>query len=993
MALVALLMSGIGAAATLPLGRLPDVSVPRVVVESRMPGLPAAEIRSIIAIPLEDALASVKGLARSSSVSRDGQVITTLDFGWGEDPSKAAGRVRESIDAVYGSLPEGAEKPIVLPCEPGAEALIVASIRPLDGDMAYARRLAEYEGRARLRRVVGASVVVVTGGREKEAVVSVDMERAAAIGLTVADLARALAAECVDIPAGSIREGELELVAVAKGRASSVSGLAEIVAAGPSGPFRISALADVVERDARRKSVFVADGEECVALEFYHRKGVDPVSTANAARRVIEGMAEEFGRDAEIRIVRDSSIAIASSIRGLAIAGSIGAVAAAAALFLLLHDPKAGVLVASSIPLSVAATLGTLKVLGRSLNGMSLGGVSLAIGMISDNAVIVLDALSSRFSSGSRRPTAGQIADAAMTTLQGTFGSMSTTAVVFVPVVFLPGPIGGLFGDLAVSIIIANVSGWLIATLALPAAYRVAWSAASRPPAEPFEAGYRRALTFAMRRPRLVIAAALAAAVAGTAMVASKDISFMPDDAAEELVVVAMFPAGTGLEAIVDAAKSLSAALSAVSGVSCAYGQAGSEDDDAIKRIDPDYSASTLTVRCRALASANTERLGSELLDAARGTLSADVVVAVEIPADPAAIVLGLEKGARIAAKGDSPEEARAVADSIEASLFEAARGALDFVVRCPAGAKARIRMTPDREASASLGVTLMDATRGVRAATEGVVVASLEFGGRELPIRVVADGSGSAIDPRSVPVAVSSGTTVPASAIARFTRTEDDATLARMDRSDIVYLEAKALAGAERRLAAATKAVLSRSPDASMSGESAFRTYGASMAGAMLMVLVLLYLVLGAQFESFSLPVVIMATIPLAMAGAGPALAVAGIGLDSGSVMGLVVLFGIVVNNAILLYEASSAKRAIGLGPATAAYAGAIERSRPVLATTLTTVVALLPLCLSSNGSAQRSMSVAMTGGLVASTALTLFVSPIAFAARGRPKAAGARL
>ncbi len=991
MAIVAVLMSGIAAAGRLPLGRMPDVAVPRVVVESRMPGLPAEEIRSVIAVPLEDALASVRGLTGSASVSRDGRVVTTLDFAWGEDPTRAAGRVREAIDAVYGSLPEGAEKPVVLPFDADAEALLVVSIRPLDGDMAYARRLAEYEGRARLRRVVGSGGVVVAGGREREAAVSVDMERAAAVGLTVAAIARVVAAECVDIPAGSIREGELELVAVAKGQASSVPGLADIVAAGPSGPFRISALADVAERDAPRKSVFVADGEECVALELYRRKGADPVSTARAARAAVAAMAEEFRGSVEIRVVKDSSVAISSSIRGLAIAGAIGAAAAAGALFLMLRDLRAGALVAASIPLSVAATLGALSALGRSLNGMSLGGISLAIGMISDNAVIVVDALSSRCA-GSERPSASRVADVTMTAFSGTFGSMSTTAVVFVPVIFLPGPIGGLFGDLAVSIVIANVAGWLIAVFALPAAFRVAWSPASGRPDRRRGSSYRRALSFAMRRPRLVLAAASAAALAGGLLVAGREVSFMPDDAVEELAVVASFPEGLCLDAVAGYARKLSAVLSSVSGIACAYGQAGAEDDDAIKRMDPDYSVSTLTVHCPTLASAATDRLVADTLEAAKGALGADVVVTVEIPADPAAVMLGLENGSRIAAKGDSPEKAKAVADTIEARLSAQDPDALDFVARSPAGAKARIRMAPDREASAALGVTLADATRGVRAATEGVVVAALGTGGRELPIRVVGGATGDVMDPGRVPVSVSSGTTVPASAIARFTRASGDSTLARLDRSDIVYLEPRARPGAERRLDAAVEAVLSRSPDASMVGESAFRTYGAAMRGAMLMVLVLLYLTLGAQFESPSLPLVIMATIPLAMAGAGPALVVAGIGLDSGSVLGLVVLFGVVVNNAILLYEASSLKRADGLGPGAAAYSGAVERARPVLATTLTTVAALLPLCLSGGGSAQRSMSVAMTGGLVASTALTMFVSPVLFAALGRPEAHGAR-
>jgi len=150
---------------------------------------------------------------------------------------------------------------------------------------------------------------------------------------------------------------------------------------------------------------------------------------------------------------------------------------------------------------------------------------------------------------------------------------------------------------------------------------------------------------------------------------------------------------------------------------------------------------------------------------------------------------------------------------------------------------------------------------------------------------------------------------------------------------------------------------------------------------GSVILVVVLLYLTLGAQFESFRLPPLIMATIPLAMAGVGPALALTGLGLDSGSVLGLVVLFGVVVNNAILLYETTSARRTAGLGAAQAAYAGASERVRSIIATTVTTMVALLPVCIMSRDATGRSMSIAMFGGVAASAALTLFVLPIVFA------------
>lgn len=987
MLLVSTLLAGGLAAARLPRGRLPEISVPRIVVEAAMPGLPASEVRSLLAVPLEDALASAKGLVRSSSISRDGRTVIVLDFKWGEDVSRASGRVREIIDAAYATLPEGAAKPSVLQYDPGVEPLIVATLKPRNGDLVSARRLAEYEARSRLGRVEGVGSVVVSGGCTREAAVAVDMRRAAARGLTVYDVATVIASECADAPAGSLREGTVELVAVTRGQASCADELADIVAPWPSGAFRISDLAAVSERNAPRKSVFVSGGEECVALELYRRPGADPVATARLAREALARLAVEFSREAEIETIRDSSLPVAASIRDLAIAGVFSAAIVALTLFVVLGDSRAGTLVASSLPVAAAAVFCVLHALGRSLNGMSLGGLGLAIGMVSDNAVVVLDALSSRFSSRNERPGVDETAEAVTTVLSGTFGSMITTAVVFIPVFFLPGAIGGLFGDLAISIIAANVAGWFVAVLALPAAYRATWSPRPSRRAVKLEPAYRRALALAFRRPVAVIVLAGLAALSGGFIVATRPVAFMPADAAETLIVSVLFPAGTDPDGMVDGARALSSALSSVPGVQEAYGGAGAENEDGGRRSDPAYTEEMLGIVCQLEPRADAGAAMKALLQAAATALPG-LDATIRAPSDPAARMLGLDGGTVVAVRGNTIEEADARADQFEARLRREAGGAMTSMKRSPSGTKPRVLMSPRREAAATLGISAADAALVVRAATEGVKAARLDDGGRETDVMVFAsgaggaDGAGSMVEAARVLVSAGDSAPVPASAVACFSRTDADAAVARLDRADVVYLEPESAPGSSRGLAAAVARTLATSPGAVRSDESAFRIYGGAMASTMVLVLVLLYLTLGAQFESFVLPVLIMATIPLSLAGVGPALLLTGTGLDSGSILGLVVLFGVVVNNAIFLYEASAARRTAGAGAEVSAYAGASDRVRPVLATSLTTIVALLPLCLSPAGAAQRSMSIAMLGGMLASTALTLFVAPVTFAA-----------
>jgi len=987
MALLAILLAGSMAATELPLSRLPDISVPRIIVEALMPGLPASEIRSMLALPLEDALASAKGLQRSSSISRDGRAVIVLDFAWGEDILRAAGRVREILDSSYPSLPDGALKPGVLLVNPDLEPLLVVTMTPRKGDIAFTRRLAEREAKARFRRVEGAGSVNILGGFERESVVVVDMRRAAARGLTVYDLARAISAESADTPAGSLREGTVEYVALAHGSVSTIEELGLLVALGPNGPFRVSDLATVGERDAPRKSLFVVEGKECVAIEVFRKPGADPVATARQAREAATQLRTEFGRDVEFAIVRDSSLSIAASIRNLALAGAAGGVIAAVVLLLLLGNLKGGLLVAGTIPVAVAATLGVLLLLGRSLNSMSLGGIGIAVGMISDNAVVVLDALAGRFSSARDRPGADETAEATASVLSGTLGSMTTTAVVFIPVFFLPGAIGSLFSDLAISIIIANAAGWCIAVLALPAIYRSTWSTRPQRRGVLLESRYRSLLAWAMRRPVLVVGCASCLALGGGIMTFTRPVSFMPPGAATDLIATVLFPAGTDPDGLADRACRLSGTLAAVPGIAAVYGSAGAEDDDAVRRADSSFTSEKLVLVCQLEADVSIAETRESLLLAA-ALDQPELSMEIGLPPDPAAVLLGLDGDTVIAVRGESKEAASARADCFEAAVRREAGTALSAMGRLPMGTKTRIVMRPRRAASATLGISLAEAAKAVRAATQGVKAAELQRGGINSDVRVFAgtprgvDASASMREITSVPVSVAAERAVPSSTIATFERTEDAAAWARLDRADVVYLQAGAVPGRTKELSRAVGLALGTSAGATRSNESAFRVYGRAMAGTVALVLVLLYLTLGAQFESFSLPLLVMATIPLAMAGVGPALLLTGTGLDSGSILGLVVLFGVVVNNAILLHEARDYRRQAGAGAVVAAYAGASDRVRPVLATTLTTLVALVPMCLSATAPSQRSMAIAVLGGLAASTALTLFVSPIAFAA-----------
>jgi multidrug efflux pump subunit AcrB len=978
MALGALILGGGFSLSVLSLDRLPEFSYPRVTVETLYPGMAAAELRSIVTIPVEDALSSVKGVQRIRSVSRDGASVVALDFRWGTEPNGASVLVREAIDGVYPSLPEGVKKPLVVPGDPDEEPHSILSVHSRTGDGVFERNMAEYELRSLLRTLDGVGRVVLVGGERPEARIRVDIPRALSGGMGPGDLAQYLASETVDVPGGNAREGDMELVVVSAGRPGSMEELSRVLVPLGSSPARISDLAELTEGRARRRSLFLSRNREETALEIYRRPGADPAALSRDIRRVLGDAA--FSRDLDLELVYDSSPAILEGLKNLGVSALLGTLAVTGTLLFFIRQLRYSLLAALSIPVSASAALIALALGGRSLNGMSLGGIALGIGLVSDTSVIVLDLLHRRFSGSPRRPVPEELGEQVASVSASSFASAATTAVVFLPVMFLPGPLGALFGDCSLALIASVIAGWLFAQFALPSLYRLLHA-----PARPRRAGgpgaprrYRLVLAAGLRRPLLVFLPAGVLSLAGALILLTRPAAFVFPDAALEAEVILGFPAGTDLEAVGSCGILLSRALSEIPGVGRIFGRAGAEEEDVGRRAGADYRKEDLRLRCIFARGAEPAEILGEIRGILAGTgvsLPPGTTWAAGYPQDRTERLLGLSPARTLAIRGKDPEEAGVKAREAAAKL----RGAA-YTLR-PGGRRPELRIRPDREAAAQLGISALRMAELVRAATEGLVAARLEIQGRPLEVRVTGDlrdrkpwGSpGPEALVEAIPLGISDGGPIFLGAVGRVERTEAEAALARLDRGDVIYLD---LNGGLTE----TPEGLEGMEGISRADESVFARYRNSLRLTVLLVLILLYMTLGAQFESFILPGVLMLSIPFSLAGAGPALFLTGRGLDSGSVLGLVALFGLAVNNGIVLYETAAEKMRGGLSPAAAVYAGAAGRFRPVLATTATTLLALLPLAAVPLGAGQQSMAAAMLGGMAASTMLTLFALPPVF-------------
>jgi multidrug efflux pump subunit AcrB len=408
----------------------------------------------------------------------------------------------------------------------------------------------------------------------------------------------------------------------------------------------------------------------------------------------------------------------------------------------------------------------------------------------------------------------------------------------------------------------------------------------------------------------------------------------------------------------------------------------GAEDEDSGPRADPDYRNSKLVFRCFLCKAIKPDRALAEISNALSSVTTVDAIISVSYPKDKTAKILGLSSALGLAVKGNNREDVIASAESAERIIKNSAGQYLSALTLRPSGTRPELRLIPNREAAAFLGISSAGIAGSVYAASEGIITGTMELEGRTLNLRSTAGLQRySSEQIEMMPLALPSSEnemfgTVFLSTLNRIERKEAEAALARQDRSDVIYLDLLPAAG---KGAALTTFIKGLPLEISRADESVFDKYYLSLAITVILVILLLYLALAAQFESFFLPLILMLAIPFSLVGAGPLLFICGSGIDSGSVLGRIVLFGLAVNNGIVLYEVSEEKVNQGFDPAKAVFEGALERFRPVLITTLTTIFALLPLILSP-GSSQKSMSAAMLGGIAASALLSFFALPPIF-------------
>ncbi len=989
MSALALAAFGIVGYNRLPLDLLPDISYPSLTVQTDFPDTAPAEVENLITRPVEEVVGVLRGLRTVHSVSRPGISEVTLEFDWGADMDLLLLDVREKLDRLI--LPEESEDPVVLRFDPSLDPILRIAFGGA-GDLTETRRIADRRLKQAFESLRGVASARIKGGLEEEIHVEVDQERLAALGIPLERIRQVVGASNINLPGGSLRGADTQFLIRTVNEYDSVAEIGGLVlSAEGASQVRVRDVAVVRWGAREREEIIRVGGIEVVEIAIYKEGDANIVSTARLVRESLPEIATLAPEGYDLTVLFDQSRFIEQALVEVRLTAVVGGMLAIAVLFAFLRDARSTLIIATAIPLSVLFAFMAMYRLEVSLNIMSLGGLTLGIGMLVDNAIVVLESIHRKLQEGLGRAEA---AVAGTTEVGGAVAASTlTTVAVFLPIAFVEGIAGALFGDMAITVTLSLLASLVVAVTLIPMLSALG-GGAGRSPVDTGGRATERSLGFvsrlydsvlgaALRRKwTTIIAAAIVFAVA-VAGVGRLRTSLIPDISQGEFFFEATLPEGTPVEATDRVLRRMAAPVEDDPEVEVVYVTAGS------RLVSGGLSLST-----------TAEHYGQlNVVLADRRDEAAQIRVADRLRAGFAAIPeLETTFGTPTYFSLKTPIEVILFSDDLAAleewtpvlaDKLAAIPGLVDIRSSLEEG-NPELQVIFDRDRLASLGLDMRTVAETLRDRVLGVVPTRFREADRQIDIRVrnTERHRQTVEDVRNLVIPGADGRQLRLLTVAEVRADRGPAEIHRVQQQRAAVLSAN-LEG--RGLGAAIsdiRALLAADPPppgvaAELGGQvEEMQTSFASLRFALSLAVFLVYLVMAATFESLVHPFVVIFTVPLALVGVVVGLMATGTEVSVIALIGVVMLVGIVVNNAIVLIDTVNQLRRAGMTKLDAVIRGGHLRLRPILMTTLTTVLGLLPMALALGEGAELRAPLAITVsfGLLLSTMLTLVVIPAVY-------------
>lgn len=1001
---LAALIFGFISYSRLSVNLLPAISYPTLTIKTSYPGTAPSEVENVISKPIEEAVGVVDNVVRVSSVSRAEASEVMVEFNWKTNMDFATLKVREKLDLLR--LPLTVDKPIILRYDPNQEPVMKLGITGTP-ELSRIRFIAETDIKQALESIEGVAACSISGGLEDEIHIDIDEMKLSLLNIPIATVANRLAQENINLSAGILKQKSNQFLVRTVNEFKTVEEIRGIVIENRNGvPIKLGGFADVFRGYKERKVISRIGGRECIEAAIYRAADANTVSVANAVLSKLNliqaGTLKPLG--VEYTLITNQAKFIKTTIDEVVNTAILGGLLAVLALLCFLKNLRATIIIALAIPISVIITFFMMFSLDISLNIISLGGLALGIGMLVDNSIVVLEAIQRFKDQGmdlynAALSGAGEVASAVT-------ASTLTTVAVFFPIVFVEGIAGQLFRDMALTVTFSLLASLAVSLTLVPMLFAALRRKTSKQrlhnmlsfifnPLDRFYDAclntYIRFQETAFKRKKTVILAILLLFLLSIAAFNFMDKELIPVISQGEFLINLEFKPGTTLAQNARVVEQIAKKLESYPQIENLYQLVGKGSRGGITFQEEMENLSELTVR---LKPGILGRAEDEVMENVRRDLEPlkDLKMKVYKPR-----LFSFSAPLEVVVSGNDLPGLKRVSDELLAGMRDVP-GLTDLKSSMEEGYP-EIQIFFHRPLLASQGLTIATVGAQIRSKVEGDVATRFIESDREVDIRVrVSENSRNRVEKlQNLTVRNGLGVITPLKALADIRVEEGPAEIRR-----IFQQRAAVITGnlSDIGLDEARKKIINISQniqkpadfDISLAGQSKELDVAfSSMIFAIALAIFLVYLVMASQFESFTLPFIIMFTIPLGVIGVVAAGLLTGINIDVIVLIGLVILSGIVVNNAIVLVDYASKLRAEGKDPAQAVKEAAVVRWRPILMTTITTVLGLLPMALDFKEGFEIRIPLAVTlmGGLLFGAFLTLVFIPIVFSIAVKKKTA----
>ncbi|MCR4409449.1 MAG: efflux RND transporter permease subunit [Candidatus Saccharicenans sp.] len=1001
-----LVVIGLIAFSRLGLDFFPDLEYPTVSVITTYRGASSEDIEKTITEPLEQVVSSVSGVKKVTSQSSEGVSVLMVEFEWGTNLDFAAQDIRDQIGLYRNFLPTNASNPLVVKFNLSQFPVVFYGITANSGYTTYdLKKMIEDEVKPRLERLDGVASAAVFSTDEREIRVEVDKNALISYNLSLDRVLMALAAENVNAPAGDVVERHEDLIVRTLGEFRSVEDVRNVVVglSQRGEPIYVRDIAEVKDTFKETRNVARVQEQKGVYLVVNKRSGANTALVGNAVKKEISKIQASLPGNVAFHMAMDQAEMINMVASRTSNNAVVGAFLAIALIFLFLRNWRPTMIIAIAIPLSVITTFVALYAAGYTLNLMTLGGLALGVGMLVDNAIVVIENTFRHIEEGKHVEEAAVIG--ASEVGMAITASTLTTIIVFLPVVFAGGITGKLTQPLALTIVFSLVSSLFVALTLVPLFSSLLFKSRKKKKSDEEEcvvkephfaaarAFYRRLLTGALRKRKTVLTATAALFVVSLVAAVFLGTEFMPQSDRNFLMVRVKLPVGTSLEETNRVVSQIERLFSQQPEVTLVSAQAGSRAEE-----DPSDMASGMGITgthegllmIRLVDRSERKYTDMEILERVRKMLPRLENFKFEQINMEAAMMGGAAAPVEIKLFGKDLETLREIGDTIVKRISDV-EGLRDLTHSLAQG-KPEYQFSLDRERAARLGLAVAQVSSTIQTATQGTVVSRYRDGSDEVNIRVILAKQyrDTLEEIRKTPLMSAAGKMIFLEQIADWKRGEGPIQITRENQMRKISITAN-IAG--RDLGTIMRDIRGRLGDFEKQlPPGYFLEYGGAyeqmidafkvLAAALALAVLLVYMVMASQFENFLHPFVIMFTIPLAIIGVIFGLFVSGKPVSLPALIGVIILAGIAVNNGIVMIDYINQLIRRGLDKREAIIRGAVTRLRPVLLTALTTILGMLPMAVAGGSGAEfRSpMAVAVVGGLTATTLLTLFIIPIVY-------------